>query len=511
MDNYPLADSFDAIGEWFLPSDPDHKIVGRLSYSAGRTELHLNGNFQPLRGSVYVGDTQEYPLVYGAIRSGLPMSLIRVQRVGMFMQAGMSITGTQQSEHLITKSLIVGAHVSEDCACTELSCRIPGLNIWLSRKVVSLTFSANEEVREIESIYRVVNPPEEMTGVQTISTNVGWNVSVECKNAGDPFGISVSSTGWLRLHLDNRQPLTWYFDQISKLTTLLSFLSGSPMQPDCINITIDGLPGDAAVLAVSRDTTYCPYGNLKDFYMPRSALGTDFEGVVSKWFEIFDKVAVPSQLALSVMASDKLWSYVEFLSLMQALEGFHRAILEGVYMPPVDFEQVKLALVAAIPSNVGSDHKSSLCSRIRYANEISLAKRLKDLAERLCPPVRELIFGGSSIVPRQWIDTRNYYTHWDEELRQKILDGQGLLRANVRIRHFLRALYLDLAGVPQDTILRALYNYSHESQLLAQINAVERRRVNPADESGMVMTIFEQPVAAPVSQGPPDVDPDPQC
>jgi len=49
-----------------------------------------------------------------------------------------------------------------------------------------------------------------------------------------------------------------------------------------------------------------------------------------------------------------------------------------------------------------------------------------------------------------------------------------MVDANVRIRHFLRALYLDLAGIPQEAILRALNGHSDGSQHLLQINAMNR-------------------------------------
>ena len=72
---------------------------------------------------------------------------------------------------------------------------------------------------------------------------------------------------------------------------------------------------------------------------------------------------------------------------------------------------------------------------------------------------------------------------------------------NQRIRHFLRALYLDLAGVTQEMIFQSLCNYSRESQALAQINAIKRRQANPTDTSGVVMTLGDQEAEAPTAGG----------
>lgn len=120
---------------------------------------------------------------------------------------------------------------------------------------------------------------------------------------------------------------------------------------------------------------------------------------------------MPSQLALSVLSSDNLWLHVEFLSLMQALEGFHRATMPGLYTSEAEYEPVKQALNYAIPKVIGPDHKEALKSRIRYGNEVSLRKRVDALVGRLDLPVRKHILGGDGSVPRSWVVTRNYYTH----------------------------------------------------------------------------------------------------
>ncbi|WP_423191407.1 HEPN domain-containing protein [Burkholderia multivorans] len=73
--------------------------------------------------------------------------------------------------------------------------------------------------------------------------------------------------------------------------------------------------------------------------------------------------------------------------------------------------------VSGQPNTVGSDHKEALKSRIRYGNEVSLRKRLDALISRLDLPLRKQILGNDGVVPRSWVVTRNYYTHWDNESR----------------------------------------------------------------------------------------------
>ena len=90
---------------------------------------------------------------------------------------------------------------------------------------------------------------------------------------------------------------------------------------------------------------------------------------------------------------------------------------------------------------------------------------------------------------REWIDTRNYYTHWDEGLRANVLDGQEMYYANIRTRHFLRVLYLNLIGIPEEALIKSTSNPSAISQHLIQINAIERRGDDPNDNSAVLMRI----------------------
>ena len=82
--------------------------------------------------------------------------------------------------------------------------------------------------------------------------------------------------------------------------------------------------------------------------------------------------------------------------------------------------------------------------------------------------VRRLILGAEGSIPRSWVDTRNYYTHWDEDLRPSILEGEALYWATLRLEHLLRALYWNLIGVPPDAMERALQGHSRPAEILKQ-------------------------------------------
>ena len=489
-----LGESFKVSGEWFLPDNPNRRIAGTLSYSEGQIELDLNERFAPLRGTIRIGDApQIYPLIHGITRKGEATTLVDSWSNGGDFNLGSG--GVIETERLISARLILGAHITAETTYPEAKFQIPGLQIWLSRKIFDSSFS-RDETGQFTATYHAVGFSEEVS-VREIDAKLILGVS--CKLGTDPFvSITAVSSGWVIIKPNSPRQLNWYVDQLTKITTLLTFLAGAPMSEDLVDILVHDDPKIyAGVFGVQRDAKYCTFKNLHNFYMPRGALGDNFSNIVNRWFEVYEKVRVPSQLATSVLVPEKIWLNVEFLSLFHALEGFHRGLRDGNYMNPDDYKDVQKTLSDAIPNQVSSSHKDALRSRIRYGNQFSLAKRLDELAALLSQPVRALIFGRDEKVPRQWIDTRNYYSHWDEELKNDILDGQQMVYAVVRMRHFLRALYLNLIGVTQDLIHQALLNYSDESQSLAQVNIIQRRLVDTNDPSGIIMTIDKQNVDKP--------------
>lgn len=468
MANRSLKESFEAIGEWYLPVAPQVAIAGSLHYKPERTELHLNGAFDSSMKAFLGGNEPKYySTIYGITRGGEKVTLLDAYQVGLTIGHG----GSMQ-ERIISPWLFVGEHVPPNSLFPSVGFRIPGLQIWLSRRIIEYASERHDETGKFDSIYRVRTLLQETTRVAGIEANLHWSWS-STSSHDNYTSISVEISGWIIIQPDTPKSINWYLEQQNKLTAMLAFLAGSAMSPDCINAFLDKPARQVSVMPNLLDAKCCQFKDILDFYMPCSEMGLDLNNVVTNWFDVYTKASNPIQLAVSVLVSEDLWLHVKFLSLMQALEGLHRVFCDGNYMSHENYESVKRILCDAIPPELESGHKEALKSRIRYGNQISLRKRLNALAEILSEPVLRMILGGRKKVPNQWSETRNYYTHWDEELRPQTLNTEGMIKANIRMEHFLRALYLEKIGIPQESILKCLQGTSKTSQYLNQLNASE--------------------------------------
>jgi hypothetical protein len=462
-----LTDSFNALGDWFLPDSPDHRLAGRLSYTPERTELIVNGTFRPdVPGILQVGS--DYSIVHGVTHDGETITLLNSRCIERTSQT----TSVEiEKERLLILLLVVGAHLTESSTFPAFSFRIPGLQVWLSRESIDQSLERDESNRIITHVYRVRDRKEDSVYVPVIHATLSWFVGYT--SVVDPFSsISVETAARMTVRPDSPQSLNWYFAEYHKVTTLLSIIAGGPMFADCMNLFLTG-PGDrCSVLQATPGQRYWFRPRIQDFYLSCGDLGLSFSDIIIKWFEVFDKVDTPSRLAASVLASQNLWPHIAFLSLIHALEGLHRGLFDGLYMPCKDYVNVRNTINAAIPSSISQSHKSALQSRIRYGNEVSLRTRLNELARKLSQVTRKRIFGrDDGAVPHQWIDTRNYYSHWDQGSRENLLENEDLDNANLRIRHFVRALYLQLIQVPEDAIKRGVFGSSDDARLLTHINS----------------------------------------
>lgn len=502
MTEHAIPSPAEFVGEWILAGEQGSvraPIAGSLSWSGSRATLRLNDALTPLRGAVFGDEMRNYPAIHGVTVDSKLVSMLDAVAGGTSLSVGPA--GLRQRETAVSSCAVVGGqHVVPDTLYSEMRIRIPGLQLWLGKSGMSLQIvePTNTSGRAFE--YRIEAVPSEETSISAIEGVLGWGLD---RSFGGDLVSRITVTSDARFWLRPVKPRTigWFFEQFGKVTTLLSFVAGSPMAPDHTAGVIAASGARVEVLVGLREATHCDFKAASDFFLTRDALGIDLGLILARWFELYESVAMPSQLALSVLNSDRLWLHVEFLSLMQALEGLHRALLPGTYTSTESFEAIKRALWNAIPTDVPPDHRDSLRSRIKYGNEISLRKRLDALAQRLNESLRQQILGAVGLFPQSWVETRNYYTHWDEGSRGSVLDGPAMHRAGVRLKHLLRALYLDVAGVPQAAIQKALGGANRESRYLTQLNNAARRELRPDDQSGAILHIDVKDPASPDEQG----------
>lgn len=113
-----------------------------------------------------------------------------------------------------------------------------------------------------------------------------------------------------------------------------------------------------------------------------------------------------------------------------------------------DFEQLRATIIELVPP----ESRKFIESRLTYANEISLRKRMR----RMIEPFGDL-FGSSSetrALVRDIVDMRNYLTHYDRKLesRARSINDNRMYGICLRLDALFHLHFLRLTGMDTDRI-----------------------------------------------------------
>ena len=197
-------------------------------------------------------------------------------------------------------------------------------------------------------------------------------------------------------------------------------------------------------------------------------IAPDFEKYLNAWFSKTEFLGPVYDLYFAILYSPKMYLQFEFLSLVQALEAYHRRKYEGKYVTDDDYKEIYATLTSAIPQNLDVSFKTSLKEKVKYLNDFSLRKRLKKIIDDLGDIARILIKSPEALI-EDIVNTRNYLTHYDKSLEGKEKNGNELYILVERMKFLLEMCFLLEIGMLADRI-KILIDRNRRYQHLAKQN-----------------------------------------
>lgn len=180
----------------------------------------------------------------------------------------------------------------------------------------------------------------------------------------------------------------------------------------------------------------------------------------TNWCKQFDRLQTSAELIMSPDLYEGGTNAFRFLASTQALETIHRNMYPGVYTDGGNYDTYMLQFKAAIDNIPNEALRQSLRARLRYGNEYSLRRRIRELCDNVGNKVLDSIFGDQHVnCIKLIVDTRNYLTHYDDSLRPQALHGINLHYASKLCRWLCVACLLRTIGVPEDMLAQRLNKY----------------------------------------------------
>ncbi len=441
INRFKLTDSFTLTGRRWLPSEPDRSLGGTLKCSPDEMSLEIQGALVnvPIQRLMTVGDDFDRLSVVHGHCNGVRVTLLNAYATGYNHNFVEPITTTYSASYVF-----LGRHINEPSfGAIGLSFRCSHLDDFVHRDPFERYRTPDDEL--------TVRFPEHES-IDYLLASEGTTLSLTLTGSRTETHMKVVVEGWhvFRFAAVQPQPLQWYIRRMYRLCFLLTLLTDENVRP--LQITIE-FPNEHEVADVFFRTS-----NRREKQKEAGLLLLYFGQVADSLESLVDK-AISAQPTLV----DSLELFIEgrehhgtsegrFLVLTQSLEAFSRAISDAQYMPASDYEAVRSALVQAIPSCVGEDHRAGLKSRIKYGNEYAFRKRIELLIDSLMPSTVELVCQSKSAFVSGIVDTRNYLTHYTDELRAKALTGGDLFWACEKLALLLRLVLLKEFGIAEDLL-----------------------------------------------------------
>lgn len=420
-------------GYWYLPSTPDIKVAGVVTYYPNeKITLELIGAFDS--GIHALLSNKMEPIIYGKSSDAKPVSLIQC-----YQSLSLNFSAEFPIVRYTCHYMLVGKHiVSLDQKCQyKVQFRIPELSLWCHPAAIQSTFYSDKERQEIKKVCLSFNiDPQSTNGIIT-SVDVDKRITILLKK-----NINYDETVY-RL---NPQLEQYTYVEITRKdeSSIVDLLSYIQMYEDFISLATLSKVKSSEITFYDSDlyqqygkTKYCkpihfihPYfdrenigGNKKQTYLfDYSTIENQYANILKSWFNSpCDLIPIRSHLIES-LKKKKVYSSVDFLILIQAIEGFWWRFRENIYKHNNK-------------SRKDNTHLNTIITELlNEFNDVELLAK-------------------ESIDIEAIVDSRHYYSHFlPKTQKPKALDGIELFEESQKLRVLLICCILSFVGLDNTQI-----------------------------------------------------------
>lgn len=463
-----MISEFERKGKWWLPDNPDHKLVGTLTYSprdggvleltdgfAGFEELEAKGWVLPPR------------IILGVELDGSKITLLHCALKASFIGGGGYATCSFSAQ-----VVCLGAHYAtpQEMTFDGLSVYYSHLNEWADQSFF--------EVEKEGGLSRITHRrPKEVLAVidDRIAVSIG-SLRLVSWDYSPPRGVSVEYDANIGLELPHKASLAEYMRVSRIIQVFLALAVGEAVHPLRITSTQRIQLADNRTAHLPLEIRYrlprLPSElrrlSSSDMLFTLADIADRFDSVLNKWFENAVLLEPVYNLYIGTLSTPRMSEEPRFLSLTQAMESFHRRRCGGAYLSRDEYTPVCERLVESIPESVAEPHRDALKTRLFYGNEFSFRKRLEAIFDKH-QEVLGLIVEDSKSFVFEVKQTRNYLTHYDEDIKREggVADGADLYLLGQKLASVLEICLLAELGFSMDEQKR-------QAGIIASRRSVER-------------------------------------
>lgn len=453
-------------GRWFLPQTPDNKVSGELSISCNKeATLELDGQLiKDIKWDTIFDPT----IINGLTNDGKEITLYKCYLTHSSQKSAGYLNYTFSVE-----TVFIGVHFRNENTILfkGISVIFTNLDDWVNRRDFIIE-------HETQNKY-------------TVSYNQSQSVVAFIEDYKFQVVINVNtSRGCSHLNITQKAKIDFsseyeksFDEQIEFLRCIQNFLSlamGVPTYPLEISGKTDAhkeILSNGNLFYKPIEIVYCVAEWVIEsetthwFHMLFTLPDVQerLELLLKNWVEKANLLKPVYDLFFATRYNPHLYLESNFLNLVQAVETYHRRKYVGKYMTDDEYQQgLYKSLLHVLPQDLEEGFKQALKEgKLKYANEYSLRKRLQEIVDRIAPNI-SIGFMSSNRKTKEFVskvhDTRNYLTHYTQELQSKAASSEELIKLTNRLSVIMEICLLEEMGfgfIDIREMLNRLKKYQH--------------------------------------------------
>jgi len=449
-----IEEEYVKTGYFWLPKNEDRKIPGTLTISnGGDIELEVAGLFDESMQALNGND--DLSRIIGHIEKD---GLVTLDNC-FYTKKNISFGGISKSKVCVTRVLSGAAYDKDETVtfnslsfsvdCFDEWVGISGINVnndW-KNKTAAITYKPPENISyqldngmQLEICFAYTLPGSPNTTEAKITQRAYFKLASEdVRPLGDFTEIAYKSTNLMCFAIDATVTLN---SLIAKSTEIQRDIGEGRMYPVPIRIYYPSIPFSEEIPKKSWHQMLFSYGAIK----------SNAQDVFNNWINAYEIIAPALSLYFSTKIGAQKYLDGKFLALAQGLETYHRRTSDDKRMDSNEFESLVSEIIEACPDQ----HLEWLKGRLTHGNEINLGKRLKQIIE----PFKDKLGNNRerSSLLKKIVDTRNYLTHYNEDLKDRAAQGTELWGLCQKMEVIFQLHFLKVIGFSDDEISSVIEN-----------------------------------------------------
>ena len=449
-----LSEPIEKTGFFWTPEDADNRVPGILRIAeTGVATLEVFGLSQrllsrrPLDDPEFNQRAETINRIVGVVGKNESVTLD-----GCFRRSWNSNLGGLWTSTIHANQAFIGAIYKEDITFSKVQFSVEGLDEWLRISGIHVDHHWDEKRASID-----FDPPKEipfhLPGGMEMRFGFRWTLP------GFPSitEARITQKAYVALISTELRPLDDFVNLIFKIHTFLCFAINKIVSLESITAYSteltqelgDGLTYELPIKVYYESLPQSetePKIRLPEMLFLYRGIEKECEGIFNRWLKNYET----SEPAFNLYFASKSGAYKildgKFLSLVQGIETLHRRNSQETFMAKEEFSN----LVDTISKSVPNDRREWIREKLKYANELSLRKRVGEMIE----PFED--FFGSNTERKHFISkvvaTRNYLTHYDSGIESQAASERDLWMLCLKLEALFQLHFLRLIGIKDEDI-----------------------------------------------------------